>query len=262
MFATVCEKNMCTGCNACVNICPKQCIQIKDSIKSLNAEINKNLCIDCKMCEKVCQVVNKESKFIELNPTKKCLEGVTKINDINNISSSGGFATTLGVEFAKDGGYVVGIRNDLDEFTFDITNNPDEVKKFSGSKYVKVSPKNIYKSIKDKLKENKVLFIGVPCQIAGLKMYLQKEYDNLYTIDLICHGTPSDKVLMKYLKEENIDTFKGISFRKKNMFFLAKDNQSIINKNKIDPYSIGFLQSLFYTENCYHCRYCLVINYL
>ena len=72
---TVCEKDMCTGCNACVNVCPKKCITINDSIKSLNAEINIDLCINCKMCEKVCQVVNKESSLIKRNSIVDCLEG-------------------------------------------------------------------------------------------------------------------------------------------------------------------------------------------
>lgn len=256
MINTVCEKDMCTGCTACVNICPKNCIQLVDNIKSFDAVINKDLCINCNLCKNVCQVNNIDNPLIQLNKVLECKEGKTKSDEINKLSASGGFATTLGIEFIKNGGYVVGIRNDLDEFKFDITNNTEEVLKFAGSKYVKVIPNSIFKSIKEKLNQNdKVLFIGLPCQIAGLKLYLQKEYDNLYTIDLICHGTPSMKVLMKYLNEIGYSNTKGLSFRDKQDFKLFINKKPLINKDIKDPYTVGFIQGLFYTNNCYSCKF-------
>ena len=78
MSKTVCQKNLCCGCNACINICPKQCIKLVDNIKELNAEIDKNKCINCKLCESVCQVVNEQSNLIKFNKTLNCFEGVTK----------------------------------------------------------------------------------------------------------------------------------------------------------------------------------------
>ena len=256
MNTVVCEIDKCCGCNACVNICPKKCISIVDNIKSLNAIINKDICINCKICEKVCQVNNITSKLIKFNKVEKCYEGLTRINDINELASSGGFATTLGYEFAKNGGFVVGIKSVKETFYFDLTNNPEKIKLFAGSKYVKVSTKNIYIKIKEKLINNEmVLFFGVPCQVAGLKLFLQKEYSKLYTVDLICHGTPSEKVLLKYLKEKQIDNTMNISFRKKHQYQLFKDNQPILTRTICDPYTIGFLNGLFYTENCYSCRY-------
>ena len=105
------------------------------------------------------------------------------------------------MEFAKNGGYVVGIKSDKERFYFDITNNSEEIIQFAGSKYVKVDTKDIYKKIKARLiAGDKVLFFGVPCQIAGLYMFLQKKYENLFTVDLICHGTPSEKVLLNFIK--------------------------------------------------------------
>ena len=257
MLVTVCEKNKCTGCNACINICPKKCISLVDNVKSLDAVIDKDLCINCKLCENVCQVVNTKKYLVKFQTPVGVYEGATKDEDINKKSSSGGFATTLGYEFAKNGGYVVGIKSDKKSFYFDITNNPEKVKLFAGSKYVKVSTRDIYKAIKAKLVENeKVLFFGVPCQIAGLKLYLQKDYPNLYTVDLICHGTPSEKVLLKYLNERGLENTKNLKFRDKHNFMLSTTDEN--NKKLItfcDSYTIGFLNCIFYTENCYECKY-------
>lgn len=256
MDMLVCEKDKCCGCNACVNICPKKCISLVDEVKSINALINKDKCIDCKMCKKVCQVNNKNSELIKLNKVYECYEGLTKYNDINKNSSSGGFASTLGLEFTKNGGYVVGVKNDRDFFYFDLTNNPNEVKLFAGSKYVKVSTGNIYIKIKEKLLENKnVLFFGLPCQVAGLKLFLQKEYSNLYTIDLICHGTPSEKILLKYLNEIGYNNMQYLKFRNKHYFHLSNSNDDKNIGYISDGYMIGFLNGLFYTENCYSCRF-------
>ena len=253
---TVCEINKCCGCNACINICPKQCITVKDDIKHFNAVIDDEKCIHCNLCKKVCQVENKLNPLIRLRPTIQCLEGMTKDSLSYNNSSSGGFATCLGIEFAKHGGYVVGVSNTNDDFEFEITNNPNDIYKFSGSKYVKISTRNIYKVIRSKLNNNeKVLFFGTPCQVAGLKLFLLKEYDNLYTIDLICHGTPSMKVLDKYLSEKKIYTHKGLTFRQKHTMQLSLNENPLIEKKVTDPYLIGFKNSLYLTENCYECRY-------
>lgn len=251
----VCEENKCCGCSACVSVCPKNCINIEDHVSVLNAVKDMNKCINCGLCSKVCQVSNSSSELIKLNKTVQCLEGVTLNSKIDAITSSGGFATTLGVEFAKGGGYVVGVRGDTDKFEYSITNKPDEVLRFAGSKYVKVIP-NIYTYILELLKQNqKVLFIGTPCNVAGLKMFLRKDYDNLYTVDLICHGTPSDKILMKYLNEEGINSEKNLKFRKKHTMYLTRDKKAIYKTRILDPYTIGFLKGLYYTENCYECRY-------
>lgn len=257
MSKTVCQKNLCCGCNACINICPKQCIKLVDNIKELNAEIDKNKCINCKLCESVCQVVNEQSNLIKFNKTLNCFEGVTKDKVINESASSGGFATTLGVEFAKNGGYVVGIKSDKERFYFDITNNSEEIIQFAGSKYVKVDTKDIYKKIKARLiAGDKVLFFGVPCQIAGLYMFLQKKYENLFTVDLICHGTPSEKVLLKYLNEKKIFTGEQqLSFRKKHFLQLSIKEKPLIDNKVCDAYIVGFVNGLFYTENCYQCKY-------
>lgn len=119
--------------------------------------------------------------------------------------------------------------------------------------------KGIYRKVKKLLQEkNKVLFIGLPCQIAAVKNFVgEQNKDNLYTVDLICHGTPSVKILEKYMSQYGVSLseIKDISFRTKNAFILKKDGKPITGHHIQDRYTMSFLSSLNYTENCYYCRY-------
>lgn len=143
------------------------------------------------------------------------------------------------------------------EFVFDITNDLDYARKFAGSKYVKSNPKNIYSKIHERLKQgDRVLFIGLPCQVAALNNYI-KDKKNLYTVDLICHGSPSPIILEKYLAENYVDIkkIKDLNFRNKDGFGLRSGYKRISFDDGSDLYTFAFLTSLDYTENCYSCRY-------
>ena len=256
----VCDKSKGCACGACVNVCPKQCITLMDDVKNTYAEVNEDLCINCHLCEKVCQVENTSSELLKLNTTISCKEGISKNNEVVKTASSGGFATQLGIKFAETGGYVDGVKSDKEDFYFDITNNPDEVIKFAGSKYVKVSTGDIFTRVKDLLSNgHKVLFFGTPCQVAAIKLYMVRPQENLYTVDLICHGTPSNKTLKKYLSEKGITSEANVRFRDKRsigiQMFTSKDGKGLAGDRICDPYMIGFLNGLFYTENCYSCNY-------
>lgn len=247
---SVCKKNMCNGCMACVDVCPKKCIDIVDDIFSYNAIKNVAVCINCSACEKVCPNNNPVQQF----PSIEWYQGWSS-DEIRIRSSSGGAATDIAINFIKNGGYVSSCKFEKGNFVFLITNNIDEVMKFSGSKYIKSNPIGIYKQINEKLKTDMVLFIGLPCQVAGLKNFV-KNQTNLYTIDLICHGTPSPKILEKYLDENGykINELKNISFRNKNMFGISFENINNLEKGT-DCYLISFLNSINYTENCYSCKF-------
>lgn len=247
---TICELNKCNGCMACVDKCPKQCISIKDDIYSYNAIKDLSICINCGLCSKVCPNIN---QIIKKQPLE-WRQGWVEWN-IRSKSSSGGVASSIIKTFIENGGYVASCLFENGQFIFEITNDLEFAKKFSGSKYVKSNPVGIYKKIEERLKSNKVLFIGLPCQVAGLKNYLRSE-QNLYTIDLICHGTPSPQILNYYLEEKNIDINKidTISFRNNISMGLKINNRRICSVGE-DDYLLSFLDSLAYTENCYECKF-------
>ena len=248
---TVCDLNKCNGCMACSSICPRQCITIKDTIDSMNSEIDEALCIKCKLCESVCPNITKPEKN---NPIEWKQGWAEK--DIRNKSTSGGVASAIIKSFIQSGGYVASCLFKEGQFLFDITNDMEVAKRFAGSKYVKSNPGVIYKKIQERLKNDKVLFIGLPCQVAALKNYV-KNQDNLYTIDLICHGTPSVKLLDQYLGERgyNLKELKDIKFRTKTDMGLFVDGEKINLSKVLDDYLCVFLESLDYTENCYSCQF-------
>ena len=247
---TVCEINRCNGCMACISVCPCKCITIKDSLYSYNAIVDKTVCVNCKLCENVCPNIKSLKKI----KPYKWKQGWADY-DIRKDSASGGIASAIIKNFILSGGYVASCLFRNGQFLFEITNDLDVAKQFAGSKYVKSNPEGIYEKIRERLKTHKVLFIGLPCQVAAVKNYVKKQ-DNLYTIDLICHGTPSPKVLQYYLKEHKIELNKvsDIRFRNHNSFQLVSDYK-IFNPEGVDDYLLSFLSTSIYTENCYSCNY-------
>lgn len=252
MMRTVCEKNMCTGCMVCIEKCKENAITIVDDLRAYNAVINESICISCGACERICPSVFPTEKQ---RPIVWC-QGWAE-QTIRENSSSGGAASAIIKWFIENGGYVVACLFDKGEFIFRLTNNLNEAKKFAGSKYVKSNPENIYRAVDEKLKDGgRVLFIGLPCQVAALKKIVKRN-ENLYTIDLICHGTPSPKLLDMFLKEKHVDikNLNKISFREKNSFGLRVDIRKLSPTGLRDMYTHAFLRGLDYTENCYSCLY-------
>lgn len=240
---TVCELNKCNACMACVDVCPKQCIAVQDEFDSFNAIINEQLCIDCHKCEKICPNIHKpvSNKPIEWK------QGWAN-EEIRVQSTSGGAASAIIKSFIQSGGYVASCLFQEGQFLFEITNDLNVAKKFAGSKYVKSNPTGIYKKVEDRLKTNKVLFIGLPCQVAGLKNYIKNQED-LYTVDILCHGTPSIKSLKLFLQDENVSLLElsNIKFR--------VDKNTVPLEKTVDNYSLAFLNLISCTEGCYSCNY-------
>ena len=254
-MTTVCQLNECTGCMACVDICSKGAITIKDGLSAYNAEIDETKCIGCNLCHNICQ----NNRGIELAKPIKWYQGWAENEEVRAGGSSGGAASALMLAFVKNGGYVCSCTFKDGQFCFDVTNNRDDISKFKGSKYVKSNPQGAYKKVKELLKQGeKVLFIGLPCQVAAIKLFVgDKLQDNLYTADLICHGTPSPQLLQKFLGQYGykLEDLKAIKFRVKGKFQVCEGYKGIITTGVTDSYLISFLKGLCYTENCYDCNY-------
>lgn len=259
---TVCKQDLCTGCMACVGKCKKEAISIQDTVSAYNAVIDESKCVSCGACERVCPNNHK----VNLNEPIYWKEGWAP-DSIRSKASSGGAASAMMEYFVNDGGYVAACLFRNGEFVFDITNKKEELGHFVGSKYVKSNPVGIYDKVVEKLKNgNSVLFIGLPCQVAAVKNYMlamsNNIRENLYTVDLICHGSPSPKILKLALYEKGIDILqlKEIRFRNKTNFGLSSRDEggeykTIVPAGVQDMYTHAFLTSLDYTENCYSCRY-------
>lgn len=250
---TVCKEDHCAGCMACVDICSKGAIQVVDSVTVYNAVIDEDKCINCGACQRVCQ---ENHPPVAAGPIV-WKEGWACEQGVREKSSSGGLATAIEKAFIKNGGTVCSCALEDGDFRFSFAQTDSDVEKFTGSKYVKSNPRGIYKKIHGKLKQGeKVLFVGLPCQVAAVKNYVGNS-ENLYTIDLICHGTPSPKILEHFLNDYKLglDGAQDIKFRVKTKFYLQRDQKRFTVPIVVDNYLMTFLDSTSYTENCYECNY-------
>ncbi len=189
----------CTGCSACVNVCPQKCLVMKeDTLGFLYPKCNEDKCIDCKICDSVCP-----AKAETADAAKPyAWGGYSSDQNVRNASSSGGIFSLLAADTIRNGGVVIGasLTDDCSCVKHIIIRNIDELSKLRGSKYVQSDLGNIYRITKEYLEKGvDVLFSGTPCQIDGLRLFLNKEYDNLLLVEIICHGVPSPKLYLKFL---------------------------------------------------------------
>lgn len=265
------EKRQCCACGACENICPKQAISMKEDRNGfLYPRINHEICIKCGLCNKVCEYQN---NTLLNNESQVAYAAIAKKNDLLMKSASGGLFAVIAETILEKQGIVYGAAlinesNNLVPKHIRIDAVKD-LEKLQGSKYVQSSIELNFKQVEKDLKDGKlVLFSGTPCQIAGLYGYLGKKYNNLYTIDIICHGVPSSKFFQSYITElmkkwnGHILDFK---FRDKTNGWGLNAKVSYLNKNgkiKIKRIPAGassyfdmFLKSETYRINCYSCPY-------
>lgn len=258
------KKNKCSGCHACYNICPKNAISmVEDEAGFKYPVINQKKCIDCGMCQKVCPSINKSK---EIKKDIKAYAAYNKNLDERINSSSGGMFILLAKEIINRKGVVFGASFDKN---FDVRHTyvekENELEQFMGSKYVQSTIGNSYKKVKEFLEKDRyVLFSGTPCQIEGLKSYLKKDYDKLYTQDIICHGVPSPKVWRKYIEyqeDKNKEKVKDIFFRSKEHGWSMFGMKIIFDKNSYfknlqnDMYLRTFLKNICLRESCYNCDF-------
>lgn len=259
------DKKKCCGCSACVSICPKQCISMKiDEEGFAYPKVNKDICVECGLCKKTCPVIRDEySKDVNV----KAYVSYTNDYETRIKSSSGGLFSMFAEEILNENGIVFGAAFD-DKFLvhhIGITDIKD-LGLFQGSKYLQSNIGDSYKKAKEFLDQGrKVLFSGTACQIAALKAFLGQEYNNLFTIDVLCHGVPSPKVWQRYVKEKESEYKslpKQIEFRNKTegwkKFSVKIDfkNSKIYRENlNIDNYMKLFLRNICLRPSCYDCRF-------
>lgn len=263
----------CCGCEACRSVCPKNCISMKvDKEGFVYPQVDLSRCIDCKLCEKVCPVLHPV-------PSTKIPSVYAGINNDTNIrlqSSSGGIFTLIAEHILQKNGVVFGACFDEQwNVVHRYTETKDGLSRFRGSKYVQSHIGESFLQAKRFLDEGReVLFSGTPCQIAGLKNFLRKPYQNLLTVDVVCHGVPSPKIWQKYLYESVCkvyhirrgsslslaDKITNINFRSKEKgwktFHIKIEYQNgktdLISVNK-DVYMKTFLSNLSLRPICYDC---------
>lgn len=258
----------CTGCGACACACPKDCLKmISNDEGFVYPSIEKEKCIDCGLCDKICPVLNEHKK----SDSTKAFAIKNKDDAIRSNSSSGGMFYELASYVINSGGYVCAARYN-ENFVVEhyLTNKLDDIKAFQGAKYSQSNSFRCFKDIKNKLDDNELLlFVGTPCQVAGLKAYLKKDYENLILVDMICHGVPSPMVLEKYLVErQKTDAPKekivGVNQRSKITGWSNYQYSIIINYSNeskyqsiqgLDLFSRGFTSNLFLRKSCEDCTF-------
>lgn len=254
----------CTGCMACYNKCPNNAISIVyNEAGFYTPQIDKEKCTNCGLCASVCPQTK------ELKPKEEPTHcyAVMADDEIRKNSASGGVFAQLALYFLNNGRYVCGaaFSDDFRHVNHVIIDKEEDLIKLQNSKYVQSNIGNCFRQIKKLLDENKkVLFGGTPCQVAGLNNYLGQNYDNLLTMDLICHGIPSPLVWEKYLDEVAKDNeVLKVSFRNKKYTWHASQSLEFLLTNKLfatkkvrdNLFYRGFLEHLIINDTCCECKY-------
>lgn len=260
------SERKCTGCGECVAICPSNAISMTISDEGFwYPVVNNDYCVKCGKCVNSCPVISAKP-IIERD--SDVYVSWTNNDNIRENSSSGGIFSELALEILKRNGTVIGAVFDVKshEVIHRIIQSEEELYQIQGSKYVQsFISKEIYYSIKEYLEEDYyVLFSGTPCQVAGIKQFLNKEYEKLILIDIVCHGVPSPRVWKMYLEDmeriykDNIINcnfrFKGNGWKKFEMYlkFGSKEYSKWFN---LDAYGKSFINNMFLRTCCYDCRF-------
>lgn len=229
------DKKECTACTACINICPVNCISMIQDEEGFHYPTADARCIHCKKCENICPIENKKTEgTIEIK--QFAVAAVANDYTIWKSSTSGGAFTEICNAFGDDETVVFGAKFEELKVIHDYVVGVKNIHVFRKSKYIQSSMLNNFVKAKDFLEQGKqVVFSGTPCQIAGLKSFLNKEYDNLLTIDLICHGVGSPKVfnsVVDYYGRKYGRKIIEYSFRNRRILF---GNQRLhISKHRLD----------------------------
>lgn len=259
----------CCGCWACYSICPTKAISMEaDKYGFIYPKIDYERCIGCLQCKKVCSFQNCKEDNVPI----KSFVATSKNTNIKE-SASGGVFSSMSISTLKSAGVVFGVSMEKTNNAFypmhEKVKDVSDLCRLQGSKYVQSSINDSFIDVRNELEKNtRVLFSGTPCQIAGLRAFLKKDYENLLCIDIVCHGVPNAQFFRDYLVEYEKELCGDIvqfNFRDKTRGWglYAKINYQIdngkihsriINAEDSSYYQL-FLESRTYRESCYKCKY-------
>lgn len=258
------KKEMCTGCWACTQICPRHCIDMRaDQEGFLYPTVDHEKCVSCGLCTKVCPVIHQRT------PNEKDIAYAARSKDTQRVanSSSGGLFSTIAEHVIQQGGVVFGAALDGDQTVKHMkAESKEELVQLMGSKYVQSEIGRSYELAKRFLDEGRmVYFTGTPCHVAGLLNYLGKDYSKLITQDIVCHGVPSPDVWRKYVQyqeKKHSAPVSKVSFRNKDTGWksysisIAFENGRFYRKSQADDmFMRGFLSDLYLRPSCYACNF-------
>ena len=268
------EKNdpaLCCGCRACEQVCTHGALSFEEDKEGfLYPVLTSSLCVDCGLCSQVCPMMNADK--VRHDEGDAYVAQNLDAEDLKTSSSGGGFVAIA--QYALDkGGVVYGAAyQGSPVVAHERVERAEDLESLKGSKYVQSDTRDVYRQVKRDLRDGRlVYFTGTPCQVAGLKLFLRKGYDNLITSDLICHGTPSPRIFKSTVKhmEENLDAdFRDYSFRDKRVRgwscssssssykHRARGNEIYVNYSKdMEAYFKAFISGHLMRMNCYQCPF-------
>ena len=260
------DKSKCCGCTACINVCPQKCIKMVEDEEGFKyPQVDKSKCTNCGLCERICPVLNTKINEENINQSY-CIR--SKEKDILLNSTSGGFFTSLANYVLDNDGIVIGVslEEGIVKHIIVDSNTRNNLEKTRGSKYVQSDLSFIYSSVKEYLQKGKmVCFSGTPCQVNGLLKFVMKPYDNLITVDVICHGVSSPKLLEEYIKYQELKhkrKIKNIIFRNKTYGYHSGTMKVTFDSSKeyygsarTDLMLKSFFSEISSRPSCYNCAF-------
>lgn len=264
---TIIDKRRCCGCGACVNACPYNIISLQEDEEGfIYPKVESDKCVNCHLCEKSCPFLQELDTLVKKDDTYPLFYAGQLKNkeDLLEVSSGGAFWAFAEAILSQNGIVYGAIQQDVDNIFHFRADNIETAKKIRRSKYFQSDTGLIFRQVKDDLKKERiVLFSGTGCQIAGLITFLGKEYENLYTCDVVCHGVPSRKVWRKYRKEKEEregKQMKELVFRDKSAGWSNNQYRITYNDGSIEKeaspqqlFHTGYLSGLFSRPSCGHC---------
>lgn len=259
------KQRECCGCELCSNVCPTSIIKMRQDKEGFfyPVIIDNEKCLDCKKCYKVCPEKN---RFIKPRNIIEVYSGFAKDDDSIRLSSSGGMVTVISQVFVQNEGvvYGVGYSKDCRSIEYYRTTCLEELERFRGSKYAQARKKNIYHLLLADLKKGKkVLFIGLPCDVAAVYNFVKDNNTNLFTIELVCHGVTSPKVHEQFVdiemdsNNERLELF-SVRYKKDGwkpyyIYEKYKNGKEIIMPFRPTPYGIAFIY--LKRPSCNFCKF-------